>query len=123
MRVHPPADTLASYGRLIHTPRWLMGAFGLIGLVVVLLGVFPTWRERLPRRREVFLLVGGGLAMLLPAAMNHFELRYLIPSVPLLVCGGVLGSQDLGRALRGAQQPSGSRASERTGVRRSAAAA
>jgi hypothetical protein len=123
MRVHPPADTLATYQRLIHTPRWLMGAFGLVGLVAVLLGVFPTWRERLPRRREVFLLVGGGLAMLLPAAMNHFELRYLIPSVPLLVCGGVLGLQDLARALRGAQQPSGSRASDRTGVRRSAAPA
>ncbi len=123
MRVHPPADALATYQRLIHTPRWLMGAFGLVGLVVVLLGVLPTWRDRLPRRKEVFLLVGGGLAMLLPAAMSHFELRYLIPSVPLLVCGGVLGFQDLARALRGAQQPSGSGASETAGARRSAAPA
>jgi len=123
MRVHPPADALATYGRLIHTPRWLMGAFALVGLVVVMLGVFPRWRQRLPRRREVFLLVGGGLAILLPAAMNHFELRYLIPSVPLLVCGGVLGLQDLARAFRGAQRPGGSRASERAEVRRSAAPA
>jgi Dolichyl-phosphate-mannose-protein mannosyltransferase len=123
MSVHPPADALATYQRLVHTPRWLMGAFGLVGLLVLLLGVFPAWRERLPRRREVFLLVGGGLAMLLPAAMNHFELRYLIPSVPLLVCGGVLGLLDLARALRGAHEPSGSPASERTGVRRSAAPA
>jgi len=43
----------------------------------------------------VFLLVGGGLALLLPAALNHFEVRYLVPSVPLILSGGVLAVLDL----------------------------
>jgi hypothetical protein len=59
------------------------------------LAAAPSLRERLPRRREVFLLVGGGLTLLLPAALNHFEVRYLLPSVPLIVSGGVLALYDL----------------------------
>ena len=49
-----------------------------------------------PRRREVFLLAGAALAMLLgTAATSEFVLRYLIPVVPLLVCGGVAAAADL----------------------------
>jgi hypothetical protein len=44
----------------------------------------------------VFLLAGAGLAMLLgTAATSEFVLRYLIPVVPLLVCGGVAAAADL----------------------------
>jgi hypothetical protein len=101
--VHPPAAALSAYQRVIHTPRWLLAAFAVLGVAVVLLGLVPSRRDRLPRRKEVFLLVGGGLMLLLPAALSHFELRYLLPSVPLLVSGGVLATYDLvGLRARGA---------------------
>jgi hypothetical protein len=93
--VHPPAEALTAYQRIIHTPRWLLAAFGVLGVAVVLLGLVPPLRDRLARRKEVFLLVGGGLMLLLPAALSHFELRYLLPSVPLLLSGGVLAAYDL----------------------------
>jgi hypothetical protein len=44
----------------------------------------------------VFLLAGAALAMLLgTAATSEYVLRYLIPAVPLLVCGGVAAGADL----------------------------
>lgn len=93
--VHSPAGVLTRYQRVVHTPRWLLAALALAGLAVVLLAAVPSLRDRLPRRREVFLLVGGGLTLLLPAALNHFEVRYLLPSVPLIVSGGVLALYDI----------------------------
>jgi hypothetical protein len=98
--VHPPAATLADYQRVVHTPRWLLAAFALAGLADLLLALLPSVRETLSHRREVFLLVGGGLAILLPAAMSHFEVRYLLPSVPLLAGGGVLALYDLAGLVR-----------------------
>jgi hypothetical protein len=102
--VHPPVDVLTRYQRVVHTPRWLLAGFALAGLAAVMLGALPAFRDRLERRREVFLLVGGGLAILLPAAMSHFEVRYLVPSVPLLVSGGVLALYDLA-GLRRTRRP------------------
>jgi hypothetical protein len=48
----------------------------------------------------VFLLGGAALAMLLgTAATSEFVLRYLIPVVPLLVCGGMAACADMLAAL------------------------
>ncbi|GAC1325233.1 MAG: hypothetical protein NVSMB25_23510 [Thermoleophilaceae bacterium] len=89
-----PAGALASYGRLVHTPRWLMAILAAIALVASVL--------RMPRRRPVALLVLSALAMLVGgAATAGFALRYLLPAVPLLVCAGLAGGADLVGALRG----------------------
>jgi hypothetical protein len=46
-----------------------------------------------------------GVAMLLAgAATSEFVMRYLIPSVPLLIAGGMLAASDL---VRGMRRPSG----------------
>lgn len=98
-RVRAPSHVLRSYQRWVHTPRWLMGVMALAGLIEILLSIGPgrTW---LPHRREVFLLVGGGLALLVGGASSHFEPRYLVPAVPLLLAGGTLALSDLSaRAL------------------------
>jgi hypothetical protein len=58
-------------------------------------------RAPMPRSRETFLLTGAALAMLLgSAATSEFVLRYLIPVVPLLVCGGVAACADLAELVR-----------------------
>ena len=62
---------------------------------------FGPWREHLPRRREVLLTVGGGLALVVGGAFSHFEPRYLVPAVPLLLAGGVLALTDLAAWAQG----------------------
>jgi hypothetical protein len=57
-------------------------------------------RRHLSDAREVFLLVGAGLALIVGAALNHFEPRFLIPAVPLVMTGGTLAANDLVRAFR-----------------------
>jgi hypothetical protein len=96
--VHPPAKRVRDYHERVHTPRPLMGALAIAALVELALAAaaFALRRRPPPRRREVFLLAGAGLAMLLgTAATSEFVLRYLIPVVPLLVCGGVAAAADL----------------------------
>ena len=100
--VHPPSGLVRSYQERFHAPRRLLGLLGLAGLISLLAGVVSAamGRDGFARRREVFLLTGAGLAMLLgTAATSEFVLRYLIPAVPLLVCGGLAGAADLLAAL------------------------
>jgi hypothetical protein len=98
-----PADALATYGRVVHTPRWLVALLTLVAAVVVAAGLKHSWAARLPHRREVLLTVGVALALLAGSALNHFEPRYLIPAVPLFVIGGTLALVDL-RAAAGGRQ-------------------
>ena len=100
--VQPPAKRVRAYHRAVHTPRPVMGALALAAVAALLVsGVAALLRRTpLPRRREVFLLSGAALAMLLgTAATSEFVLRYLIPVVPLLVCGGVAACADLAAAV------------------------
>lgn len=117
-RVREPAALMRDYQTRIHTPRWLMGVLAAGALIALLLaalirgGLLPGGAPRmldrrdgrpelLARRRETFLLVGMALAMLLAtAATSEFVLRYLIPAVPLLVCGGTAAWVDLALAVR-----------------------
>ena len=96
--VQPPAKRVRDYHEVAHTPRPLMGALALAAVAALLVsaGAALLRRPGLPRRREVFLLSGAALAMLLgTAATSDFVLRYLIPVVPLLVCGGVAACADI----------------------------
>jgi hypothetical protein len=96
--VRPPAKRMRDYHEVVHTPRPLMGGLALAAVAALLAaaGAALLGRRPLPRRREVFLLSGAALAMLLgTAATSDFVLRYLIPVVPLLVCGGLAACADL----------------------------
>ena len=92
---------MRSYQRKVHTPRRLLGVLALLALVSLVVAAVTRGRVHQPRRRETFLLAGSGLAMLLgTAATSEFVLRYLIPAVPLLVCGGAVAAADLAAAIR-----------------------
>jgi hypothetical protein len=96
--VRPPAKRVRDYHERVHVPRPLMAALAIAALVELALAAaaLALRRPRPPRHREVFLLAGAALAMLLgTAATSEFVLRYLIPVVPLLVCGGAAASADL----------------------------
>lgn len=96
--VHPPAKRVRDYHERIHVPRPLIAALAIAAVLelAIAAAAFALRRAGPPRRREVFLLTGAGLAMLLgTAATSEFVLRYLIPVVPLLVCGGAAAAADL----------------------------
>ena len=96
--VSPPAKRVRDYHERVHVPRPLMAALAIAALLqlAIAAAAFALRRPPPPRRREVFLLAGAALAMLLgTAATSEFVLRYLIPVVPLLVCGGVAAAADL----------------------------
>jgi hypothetical protein len=99
-RMRPGAGVLADVGSVLHTPRWLLALLTLAAGVALV--------RRGPHRREVALLTGGALAMLLgSAATSEMNVRYLIPCVPLLVAGGTLAMHDLAtRTSAPAVQPS-----------------
>lgn len=88
------AKAMRFYTRIVHTARPLIAAFTLAILLVFLLAI----RDRRLRRHgpELLLLGGGGLAMLVgSAATFKFDLRFLIPAVPLIAGGGVIAVSDL----------------------------
>ena len=106
-RADRPSGALQEYQQRVHTPRWLLAGLILVALVEMVALISGSWRSRLAHRREVFVLVGGGLALLLGAALNRFEPRYLIPAVPLIMSGGVLAVSDLAAAMARSRRPSG----------------
>jgi hypothetical protein len=72
----------------------------MAGVGAVLVGVASRGAHA-EHRREIALLVGSGLAMLLgSAATSDFTLRYLLPSVPLLASGGAIAARELVLALQ-----------------------
>ena len=94
-----PSAALRDYQRWIHTPRWLLAAIILVAFGQMVALAFKDARLQLAHRREVFLLVGGGVALLVGAAINRFEPRYMIPAVPLIVTGGAFALEDLARVV------------------------
>jgi hypothetical protein len=94
-RVRWPSAPLRAYQDWLHTPRWLMGALALVVAASMLLCLTPM-RRRLEQRRETFLLGGMAIAILLGSAATVNPLvRFLVPLVPLLLCGGIAGALDL----------------------------
>jgi hypothetical protein len=55
----------------------------------------------MPHRREIWLLTGTSIAILIGAtATSEFVLRYLVPVAPLLLAGGVAAIVDMTGLLR-----------------------
>jgi hypothetical protein len=96
--IREPFGFLLAYQQVFHTARWLMGAFVLALVLAAVLSVFGR-----PSRsaRAIYLLFGGmGVGLVLGSiATVEMNLRFLIPAIPLLVCGGVLAFRDLAEAL------------------------
>jgi hypothetical protein len=75
----------------MHTPRWLLAILLLVVPLRLAFDLASGRRVRMPRARVIGLLVGVALAILLGSvATTLFRLRYLMPTVPLLVCAGAL---------------------------------
>jgi Dolichyl-phosphate-mannose-protein mannosyltransferase len=81
LQVRSPAGFVRAYRGVMHVPRPVLALLALAALLAVCL--------RVPSRREIFLLVGSAVMILLgTAATGGFALRYLLPAVPLLAIGG-----------------------------------
>lgn len=96
-RVQSPATLVRAYRRVIHVPRPVLALLALASLAALAL--------RVRMRREVFLLSGSGLALIVgTAATAGFGLRYLLPAVPLLAIGGTLAIRDACRLAGSARR-------------------
>jgi Dolichyl-phosphate-mannose-protein mannosyltransferase len=97
-----PREVSDVYGDWVHVPRWLLGPLTAVASILLLLGLVLRGRLPMPRRREAFLLLGGGLALLVGATgTSDYALRYLIPTLPLLCVGIALVLEDFAGAVRG----------------------
>jgi hypothetical protein len=94
-RQRSPAAALRAYVSVVHTVRPLLALFLLAGIVALV----RPWAARLRTvgrtRPEIALLAGMGVTLLLGAVLSHFELRYVLPAVPLLASGGLLAAASL----------------------------
>jgi hypothetical protein len=87
-RVQSPSTLVRGYRGIVNVPRPVVALLAIASVVALVM--------RIRARREVLLLSGCGLALLLgTAATAGFGLRYLLPTVPLLAIGGTLAFGDL----------------------------
>lgn len=98
-----PNGAVDAYARWLHTPRWLLGIGTLLAGVAIVASLALRRRFELEHRREAFLALGSGLALVIGAtATSEFVLRYLMPALPLLWAGIALVLHDV-LALRRAR--------------------
>jgi len=91
--VQSPAAVVRGYRSVIHVPRPVLAVLALAALAAMIM--------RLPASREIFLIAGSAILLLLgTAATAGFGLRYLMPAVPLLAIGGALALAQLRSHLR-----------------------
>ena len=107
-QIRAPDGFLLAYQRVFHTPRWLMGIF-LLAIVAAAVTRF-FGRPRVSARGAYLLFGGMAFGLLLgPVATVELNIRFLVPAVPLLVCGGFLALRDLAlvvsRSLAPARAP------------------
>jgi hypothetical protein len=95
--VREPAGFLRGYALVFHTQRWLMGALVLAMIAAALARLFRRRGDR--GGPSVYLLLGGMAVGMLIGTVATVELnrRFLVPTVPLIVCGGVLALRDLAK--------------------------
>jgi hypothetical protein len=92
-----PARALPAYQRWVHTPRWLLALLLAASAIALAARWLPGLRKRVDHGPEILLLSGAGLALVVGSSVNHFEPRFLIPAVPLIVAGGTTALCDLWR--------------------------
>jgi hypothetical protein len=93
-----PAGVLRTYSKVVHLPRLPLAALMLAALAGILL---PRLRRNIKHPAEVGLLVIGAFGILLGHALtSDFAVRYLIPTVPMILVGGIPGSRWLWVAAR-----------------------
>ena len=96
-----PSPLLQGYQRIFHAPRLLLGILTLVALLALLAPLIPARQLQVARRPEILLLSGSGVVILLASAMFvAFVVRYLIPEIPLLLCGGLTAINELIRSIR-----------------------
>lgn len=101
----PPAAALHAYQRWAGTPRLALALLLVVGLAAIA-AALPRGRAGLRSVAEVALLLGMALALLLGSVVTSaFIVRYLLPAVPLIVCGGLLGAAQLARLARARSSP------------------
>jgi hypothetical protein len=99
--VHSPGALMRSYQAVVHPPRPLLGLLALATICALALTLVGAGRFAPRHRAEAFLLTGMGLAMLAGStATSAFVVRYLVPTVPLIVAGGTVAAVDLAASLR-----------------------
>lgn len=92
--VQSPAGFVRSYRDAVHVPR------PLLALLVLISALALGFRVR--ARREILLLTGSGMALVVgTAATAGFGIRYLLPAVPVMAIGGSLAAWDLFTERRG----------------------
>jgi hypothetical protein len=92
---YPPralSDALRTYASIVHTVRPLLALFLIAGVAALVLGSAEV-------RAAIALLEGMGVALMFGAALSHFELRYALPAVPLIVSGGLIAMTVVWRAI------------------------
>jgi hypothetical protein len=99
-RKYTSAPFFVRLERWLHTPRWLMAFFAGCAVTAAVVAAIRRRIRSSGRSAEALFLVGSGLLILLgSAATSAFILRYLIPEVPLFVCGGILAIHELLRSV------------------------
>lgn len=89
--VGAPAGALRDAQKVLHSSKPIAALMLLAALISVALSL----RREQPHRAETFLFAGAALAMLALAASLEYQVRYLVPVMPLLVCGGMVALRDL----------------------------
>lgn len=90
-RIRAPASALRDAQKYLHSSKPIAALMLLLALVSLAISL----RRLQPHRAETFLFAGAALAMLALAASLEYQVRYLVPVMPLLVCGGLVAARDL----------------------------
>jgi hypothetical protein len=86
-----PGGLAGEYVRVVHTPRWLLAILILAAIGRVGLAVATRGKVKAPHSRVIALFTVVAIAILFgTTATTLFRVRYLIPTVPLIVCAGAL---------------------------------
>jgi hypothetical protein len=83
------AAVMRAYQRIVHVPRWLLALLTIAAAAALCV-------KRVERRREIAFPLGVALALLLGSVAGYdFELRYLLPAVPLIGVAGAVAAERL----------------------------
>jgi hypothetical protein len=105
--VRSPARMLRAYQAVARLPHWLVILVAALAGLAALAGGGRLWGADKQRRADVLLLCGMGFVLLLASAASHFELRYMVPALPLFVTADALALTTLRRGYRSRSRPSG----------------